>query len=364
MIRHIYIHIPFCHQICPYCAFYKHQPGALANRVFVEAILSEARIRAREFDVRPETIYFGGGTPSMLGKNHLRRLCEGLREIFDLSELREWTIESNPATFDLEKARLLRDLGITRPSLGVQSFQPATLTTLGRDHCPDDAVNAFSILRRAGFENISLDLMFSIPGQSLGDWEKDLETATDLDPDHLSCYNLTYEEDTEFMARHTAGELDASEDRDADSFYRAMDFLEGKGFEHYEISNYAKPGFQSVHNRAYWTGADYLGLGPSAVSTVKNRRWKTLPDTAAYIETIQSGDEVKCEEEDLSPEDRRIEAIALRLRTGDGVSEKFFSEASSIDSLIQQGLIVRVADRYCLTRKGKALADPIASALI
>ncbi len=364
MTRHLYIHIPFCHHICPYCAFYKHRPGSLANQAFIEAILAEARVRARETEIDLETIYFGGGTPSALSTSHLTQLWEGLREIFDLSHVIEWSMECNPATFDRKKAQLFYDLGMTRPSLGVQSFHPETLKTLGRDHSPEDAIEAFQILRKAGFKNISLDLMFSIPGQALSDWEYDLAKVTELQSEHVSCYNLTYEEDTEFMQRHQKGELDASEDRDATSFYRTIEFLESKGLQHYEISNYARTGFESIHNQAYWTGQNYLGLGPSAVTTVDNVRWKTLPDTAAYTRAMLDGGDVKTEIEDLSAEDKRIEAIALQLRTARGLPAGYIEELSAVDVLTQQGLLIKKGERYCLTHEGKALADPIAASLI
>lgn len=364
MIRHLYIHIPFCHHICPYCAFYKHQPGSLANRTFVNSILEEARISAGELDIQPETIFFGGGTPSLLSPTLITLLCEGLRDIFDLSKIREWTLESNPATFDLQKARLFRDLGITRPSLGVQSFHPRTLATLGRDHSADEADEAFRILGESGFDNVSIDLMFSIPGQSLRDWESDLRHAIALNPSHISCYNLTYEEDTEFMQRHKKGELDANEDRDADAFYLALSLLEQNGFGHYEISNYARPGFESLHNQAYWSGSDYLGLGPGAVSTVTNIRWKNLPDTAGYTRAVLDGKSVKTEVEHLTDEDRRIEAIALQLRTAKGLPTGYIDGLYPVDSLTQQGLIVKKGDHYCLTYEGKALADPISASLI
>jgi len=364
LTRHLYIHIPFCHHICPYCAFYKHQPGSLANRAFIEAILAEARIRASESELNLETIYFGGGTPSALSASHFTALCEGLRGIFDLSNLTEWSVECNPATFDLKKARLFRELGVTRPSLGVQSFHPETLKTLGRDHSPENAIEAFQTLRDAGFKNISLDLMFSIPGQKLADWEYDLTIATELRSEHVSCYNLTYEEDTEFMQRHNKGELDADEDRDATAFYRAIEYLENNGLHHYEISNYARPGFESIHNQAYWSGQSYLGLGPSAVSTINDVRWKTLSDTAAYTRAMLECADVKTEIENLSAEDKRIEAIALQLRTAWGLPSHYISELSGVDGLTQQGLLIRKGDRFCLTHEGKALADPIAASLI
>lgn len=361
---HLYVHIPFCHHICPYCGFYKHTPGKLANGAFVKAILTEAQKRAASIFAPIETVYFGGGTPSLLSPTHLESLCRGLSETFDLSQVAEWTFEANPATFDLAKAELMRELGVSRISLGTQSFDPDTLTTLGRDHSPADAIEAYETLREAGFQNVSIDLMFSIPGQTLESWQSDLEQAVTLQPDHISAYNLTYEEDTEFLTRHQSGELDTDEDRDADLFYTALDFLEESGFAHYEISNYARPGFESQHNRAYWSGADYLGLGPGAVSTIGKERWTTLPDTAAYVRAAQSGIDTRTSIETLTDEDLRLERIALLLRTREGLPTGLLLTSNPVESLIQQGLVIERTGCLRLTRAGKALADPIAAALV
>ncbi len=359
---HLYLHIPFCRRLCPYCGFYKHTPGNLANRAFVDALLAEAE-RSRAAGFAPETVYFGGGTPSLLSPALLERLMRGLAGRFDLSRVAEWTIEANPATFDLDKARLMRELGADRVSLGVQSFSPPVLDTLGRDHSGEEAVAAFHTLREAGFQNLSLDLMFSIPGQDAALWQADLDQAAALGPEHVSAYNLTYEEDTEFLTKHQKGELDADEDRDASLFHQAADFLGSAGYLHYEISNYARPGFESRHNRAYWSGADYLGLGPGAVSTLGGERWKTLPDTAAYVRAILDGAETRVEIERLSEEDRRLEALSMRLRTSEGAPLDLLPEPNPLGSLIEQGWVEQREGRVVLTRAGKALADPIAGML-
>lgn len=369
-VRHLYLHVPFCHHLCPYCGFYKHHPGKLANRRFVDALLADIDQRKQEMQILPETIFFGGGTPTLLSPTHLAALLEGLREHLDLSQLKEWTVEANPATFDLEKARLMRSAGINRISLGVQSWNKEMLQTLGRDHSAAEALSAFETLREAEFPSIGIDLMFSVPGQTTRQWESDLETATGLHPEHLSTYNLTYEEDTEFLDRYRRGELDHDEDRDAALFERAIDVLEGKGYRHYEISNFAQPGQESIHNRAYWNGADYLGIGPSGVSTVQNRRWKSLADTAAWVERTLSGASTRTEQERLLPGDRRLEALALQLRTAEGVLESVVRQtpdenlAERIEEFIAESLLHRTGDgRLSLTRKGKPLADPIAAQL-
>lgn len=358
---HLYVHIPFCRRICPYCGFYKHTPGRLANRAFVDALLAEAeRFGA---GLAPRTVYFGGGTPSLLSPALLERLLVGLGRRFDLSSVEEWTVEANPGTFDLAKARLLRELGADRVSLGVQSFDPGILATLGRDHTPDEAAAAFAILREAGFGNLSVDLMFSIPGQDATLWLADLERAVCLGPEHLSAYNLTYEEDTEFLERHQGGELDADEDRDAALFHLAIDRLETAGYVHYEISNYARPGFESRHNRGYWSGGDYLGLGPGAVSTLDGLRWRTLPDTAAYVRAAAAGLDPRTEIEPIGEEERRLERLAMRLRTREGAPLSLLGEPNPLGSLVEGGWVELRGDHVVLTREGKALADPIAAQL-
>jgi oxygen-independent coproporphyrinogen-3 oxidase len=205
MLHHLYVHIPFCHRICPYCSFYKHTPGASDLEAFVDALLMELDTHQAATSIRPETIYFGGGTPTFLSRTHMERFLRGLRDRLDLTGLREWTMEANPATYDIGKAELMRELGVTRVSLGVQSWLPDELKLLGRDHAPDDAVEAFGVLREAGIGSVSVDLMFSLPGQSVEDWRLSLERTLALGPDHISAYNLTYEEDTEFMARFQRG---------------------------------------------------------------------------------------------------------------------------------------------------------------
>ncbi len=358
---HLYLHIPFCRRICPYCGFYKHTPGKLANRAFVDAVLAEAELRGSGF--APRTVFFGGGTPSLLSPALLRRLMSGLAQRLDLSQVEEWTVEANPATFDAAKAELLREGGADRISLGVQSFEPDVLATLGRDHSPADAEAAFHTLRGAGFANLSIDLMFSIPGQSRAHWLADLDRAVALAPEHVSAYNLTYEEDTEFLDRHRQGELDSDEDRDAELFHLAADRLAAADYLHYEISNYARPGFESKHNRAYWSGADYLGLGPGAVSTLDGRRWRNLPDTAGYVRALDAGIDPRIEFETLGAEERRLEALAMQLRTREGAPRELAADEDAVARLAGTGWIELRGGRIVLTREGKALADPIAAQL-
>lgn len=359
----LYLHIPFCHRICPYCSFYKHTPGSTPIGAFVEALASEAEKR---ITAPIRTIYLGGGTPSMLSPAHLRRLFGALHGIIDFSQLDEVTLEANPATFDLEKAKLFRDLGVTRVSLGIQSFTPHVLATLGREHTVEQASESIAILREAGMPQVNIDLMFSIPGQSPADWENTLQHAVSLQPDHISAYNLTYEEDTAFFESLQRGEVGIHEDIDATYFHLADDYLTENGFDHYETSNYAKPGMRSTHNEGYWQGEDYLGLGPSAVSTLHGIRSKNIADTASYVSQVNSLGHAIIESESLDAEALRLERIALGLRTTRGISLDLLDETAicRANDLVTEGL-ARIENRHLiLIHHGRALVDPIAAELI
>jgi oxygen-independent coproporphyrinogen-3 oxidase len=373
----LYLHIPFCHRICPYCSFYKHTPGGTPIGEFVEALGTEA-IGRRGLQplswnpsepkgvTNPFSIYLGGGTPSMLSPKHLTALFTSIRNTFDLSETSEITLEANPATFDLAKAELFRSLGVTRVSLGIQSFSPHVLETLGREHSPEEASESVAILRAAGIPSVNIDLMFSIPGQSLADWESTLRHAVSLKPEHVSAYNLTYEEDTTFFESLKNGTYAENEDKDADHYHLAEEILTAAGFDHYETSNYAQPGHHSQHNQGYWEGADYLGLGPSAVSTIRGVREKNVPDTAAYIRQVNSIGNAIHETEALTPAQRRIELIALGLRTTRGIPLELLDAEAMVKAkaLAAENLLNIGETRIHLTQLGRPLVDPIAAELI
>ncbi len=365
-IRRLYFHIPFCHRICPYCAFYKHLPGATGVGRVVDALLAELRHAHSVFAIEPESIYFGGGTPSFLARSPTQRLLDGIRSILSLDALREWTLEANPRTFHRDKAALWKDAGVNRISLGVQSWTPRHLTALGRDHEPGDARIALENLRSAGHDNVGIDLMFSLPGQTLRDWHHDLACTTALRPEHISCYNLTIEEDTEFFRRRLRGEFPEDEHRNARLFRWSRRFLESAGYRHYETSNYCLPGRESLHNRAYWNGEDYLGLGPGAVSTVKGKRWRNLPDTGRYCqETLRDPRTLYTEIETLSPADLHNERVALLLRTAEGLPAALLhpQTQSRAEWLSEQGLLQLENSRYRLRGRACALVDPVAAEL-
>lgn len=366
VIEHVYLHIPFCHRVCPYCAFYKHTPGNTSMAAFVDAVIAETQRHHNKFELKPRTLFLGGGTPTALSETHLERLLTSLREALRLESLDEFAIEANPMTVTPSKAAMLRRAGVTRVSLGVQAWDEPTLKTLGRDHSPAEAAETFQILREAGIPSLNIDLMFSVPGQPLEAWELSLQQTLALKPGHISAYNLNYEEDTEFFDRLSRGEYRENEERDASMFFHALDTLEAAGFRHYEISNYAQPGHESVHNAAYWFGRDYLGLGPGAVSTVNGERWTNLKDTQRYIDASLAGVLPLQDAERITDEQRRMERIALELRTARGVSLATLGNTASrtLATLSDEGLL-QVGDEFVsLTRRGKALADSIAGELV
>lgn len=358
---HLYLHVPFCHRICPYCSFYKHTPGGTNLGAFVEALITEARFY-RERNLPPiDTVYFGGGTPSMLSPTHLTRLFEGLDEALDFSQAREITLEANPATFTARTARLYHSLGVTRVSLGIQSFLGPHLETLGREHNPMQAINSVHLLREVPELEVNIDLMFSIPGQSLLDWEDTLTQALALQPEHLSAYNLTYEEDTAFFEKFQSGDFTDDPDLNAEMFTLADKMLTSAGYEHYETSNYALPGKRSRHNQGYWTGNDYLGLGPSAVSTLDRTRHQNIADTAAYLQRIAAVGHAQDEIEVLDDEAWRLERLALQLRTREGLPLEFLSPNTNLAPLAH--LVEKTDTHLRLIGEGPLLVDSIAAEL-
>ncbi len=334
---------------------------------FVEGLLEEARFRASTLHVtKVDTAYLGGGTPSMLPPHLIRTLFEGLRSAFPLRADTEINIEVNPATFGRSAAKTYFESGVSRVSLGAQSFSPDVLKTLGRTHGPREIRRSIEVLRNAGIRNVSVDLMFSIPGQSLTEWQESLEQAVALSPTHISAYNLTYEEDTPFLNRLQQGLYAESDDLNASMFELAHQFLTSRGLRHYETSNYAYPGFESRHNQGYWQGRDYLGLGPSAVSTSAGRRWKNIPDTAQYLNQVEERGHAELEVENLTTAQLDLERIALMLRTDAGVHRRHLSEVppDRIDAIVDEDLADWRGENLILRGRGNMLVDSIIDHLV
>ena len=362
MIRHLYVHTPFCAAICPYCAFYVHQGGAHAQRDFVAALRTEWQRAREEFPLHLETVYFGGGTPSILSAELFADLAQELPP-----HIAEFTLEVNPATVTPAKAAAWRAAGVNRISLGAQSFDASLLKLLGRQHAPGDIAETCALLREHGFSNINIDLMFSLPGQTEVTWEATLRAALSCAPQHVSAYGLTYEEDTPFYEKLQRGEYRQDEEREIVMFQRTRDLLGEAGLSDYEVSNFALPGYESRHNLAYWRGADYLGLGPSACSTIGALRWRNLPDTRAYAGRLARGESVRGEREYLDVATRARERIMFGLRMREGVAlEEFTDEAQRVQlpKLEADGLARLTADRVHLTLQGQLVADSVAAMFV
>jgi len=361
-IRHLYVHIPFCARICPYCAFYKELLDRSQTQRFCDALLRELH---QHRHLVPSTIYFGGGTPTALSTSQLELLLSGLHEQLYLSQLVEWTFEANPGSVSPTKAKVLRTFGVNRISLGIQSWDDELLKLLGREHNARQAGESFRILRAAGFANINVDLMFGLPGETRAQWQATLGKTISLQPEHISTYCLTYEEDTEFFRRHARGEFLSDSDADAELFEMTMSILSAGGYEHYEISNYAKPGFASVHNQAYWSGEDYLGIGPSAFSTIDMWRWQNVCNYREYIERMFDCRSAIASRERLTSTMKRAEKIALSLRTRGGVSADLLdSFPNEVHEFVRLGLLHKSNGRFILTRAGRSLADSVAEAFV
>lgn len=339
VIEHLYIHVPFCAAKCRYCAFHSH-PGTDAEmNDYVTTLLRELDTAAPQLAL--QTIFIGGGTPSILPVPLWQRLLEKLPR-----PAVEFTIECNPATVDAGKARLWREAGINRISLGVQSFDNELLARLGRIHNAAEAEATYAVMREAGFDNINLDLMFGLPGQTMEQWRDTLRRALELQPEHLAVYCLTLEEDTEFWRQFQRGALRPDTGRELAMYEWLIETLAAAGYHHYEISNFAKPGHECHHNIAYWEGKDYLGLGPSAVSAVGLRRW-------------ENGGE----EEQLTEETKRAERIAFGLRMRKGVPSELV-EGRDLTHLLADNLVRWHNNRLQLTHRGLLFADEVATEFV
>jgi oxygen-independent coproporphyrinogen-3 oxidase len=320
----IYVHIPYCISRCPYCDFNTYVGIEDTAPEYVDALLREARSWAERAGAREAgAIFAGGGTPSLLDPTLMRKMLDGLRATFHVSGDAEITIEANPETVDIEWLSGFRDAGVNRISFGAQSFRTEVLATLGRAHTAERTEAAVREARAAGFDNLNLDLIYGTPGESFDDWRLSLEKAIALDPEHLSAYALTIEEGTAFGADVAAGRMPSPDDDDMAAKYElALDMLADAGYEHYEISNWAKPGRESRHNLTYWRDEPYLGFGSGAASSFDGRRWKNHPDPAVYIESAALGAPRLIEDEQTDTPTRIADYVGLRLRLREGLDPR------------------------------------------
>lgn len=366
----IYIHIPFCVKKCPYCDFTSFTPETLPEDQYIKALIREIEVRRKaevevEEEVKVETVYFGGGTPSLLSPNSVKNLLIAISKEFTLKDP-EITIEVNPGTVDLNKLKGYRDAGVNRLSLGIQSLNDRLLSVLERIHNRKEALNAYESARKAGFQNIGIDLIHSVPGESLPDWEGDLKEAISLRPEHISAYNLTVEEETHFFHQQEKGLLALpKEEEQVAMFLETERILENAGYEHYEVSNYAIPGFRSRHNQIYWKGGEYLGLGVSAHSYIKKDwgiRQANTSNLEEYFKLIKEKGNAIIEEEALIKEKAMGEAVFLGLRMMEGIDLSYFKDRfgigieeaypDAVKDLMEDGLLESGGGHLRLTKKG------------
>ena len=367
----IYVHIPFCASRCSYCDFFSTLRLTEVGENYVSAVLAEVRLRCNELRDEPvKTLYFGGGTPSQLPLNLLSRLVTGISEVVDLSHLEEFTIEANPDDVTPGWCAALQSLGVNRVSMGVQSFDDKILHDIGRRHTALQVDEAVANLRKYGIDNISIDLIYGLPGQTLMTWSDTVIKAISLEPRHISAYGLTYEEGTRLWLQRERGEvLEVSEPECLEMYRILVDCLRKAGYEHYEISNFALPGYRSRHNSAYWNDTPYLGLGAAAHSYDGQVRRLNPPDLNGYIKALLTGETV-FEEEHLTRWERYDERVMLGLRTSAGVNagrlKATFGEEAWLHFVTEAQPHLKACnlrlvddDRYILTDKGIMLSDAI-----
>lgn len=366
-----YVHIPFCTQICYYCdfskVFIKNQP--------VDSYLEHLIEEYNSYDIKKlRTLYIGGGTPTALSACQLAFLLEKLTDKLDLSYLEELTIEANPGDLDQGKIAVLKDSPVNRVSLGVQTFNDRMLKQIGRSHLEKDIYENIANLKKAGFDNISIDLIYALPKQTMEDVKTNVAKAIALDIPHMSLYSLILENHTVFMNRMRRGKLPLpKEDLEAEMFEYIIAELEKAGFEHYEISNFSKPGFESRHNLMYWDNAEYYGIGAGASGYVDGVRYKNHGPIRHYMQAVEAGN-TRVQEEVLTLKEKMEEEMFLGLRKKSGVSKKRFEEkfglsfedhyGAVVSELTEQGLLVPDRDIVRMTKQGLFLGDTVAEKFI
>lgn len=405
-VESLYVHVPFCAQKCEYCAFFSEATSGELIQRYVSALQRELELVAA--DLRPRTVFFGGGTPSILNLRQWESLLQTMARL-NLLGAAEFTVECNPATVSLDKAKLLRSFGVNRISMGVQSLDEGLLDRLGRVHSREMVFKSFDTLRQAGFDNVNIDLMFAIPGQTMAVWRATLDEAIALGSEHLSSYEVIYEEDTPLFAQMNAGEFDVDEDLACDMFEELVQRSAAAGFRQYEVANFARnvrvstpsarpsgervggkgidsamstarhhdpqlPALACQHNVNYWRGGDYYGLGPSATGYVRGVRTKNWANTQLYCEQLEKGKRAIESREEFPPLKRAGETAAFGLRMNAGWPFAEFQRvtgldlqqdwAADMDSLVQKGWALRSSDRFQLTPQGLRFADAAAEVFL
>jgi len=361
----LYIHIPFCRRKCLYCNFYSIPYDYGPASRFIPSILKQIE----KLDMEFSSVYIGGGTPSILDTDLLDRFLNGLKGI--IKQGVESTVEVNPDSLDYDRLRLFLDNGINRISIGVQSFDDRKLKLLGRLHEARQSEKAIELSKSAGFKNISIDMIFGVNSESLKSWQTDIEKAAGFDISHISCYSLSYEKGTPI---YNMKDTCLDEEILAEMYRHAMAYLPAKGFEHYEVSNFARPGFECAHNLNYWDNNFYYGIGPSAVSYINGIRSENISDVNEYIKRHENGMDLTISREKLASMEKARETASLKIRTRDGIGYSWFKNKTDLDfkeiekgalaELIEGGLIECNNKKARLTEKGFLFSDTVSAGFL
>ena len=372
--RGAYFHVPFCRHKCHYCDFYSFVDTESRELAYVERLEEELQDALEFLTVPIETVFVGGGTPTMLGAELLGRMLSSIRRTLPISSNAEWSVEANPETVNEAVADALAQSGVRRVSLGAQSFNPKLLKALERDHDPASVERAVGLLRRAGIPQVNLDLIFAIPGSTIADWEADLLRALSIGPDHLSAYGLVYEPNTPLTVKLRKGAVTRlPEDEEAEQYEFVVEKLAKSGYERYEISNWSLPGMACRHNILYWENADWWAFGPSAAAHGNGVRWRNIPRLATWLENRPSApvEEIEC----LGADANAGESFMLGLRLMKGMplervemllscGENAPRRRRSIETFTKDGLLEQVDGHLRLSARGFMIADTVLSALI
>ena len=370
----IYVHVPFCRSKCKYCDFYSLADG---NSRQMDEYLRAICTHIRESGplapgYRVDTVYLGGGTPTFFGADGMAAILTAIRQSFDVSPAAEITFEANPDSVTPRLLRRLKSEGFNRVSLGIQSDDDVMLELLGRPHTYEDAVNAVTSIRRAGFKNLSVDLIYGLPGQTLESWQATVNHVLELKPEHISCYGLTLEKGTPLYEEQTHYDFPDG-DAQADMYLTAVEILKSRGFRHYEISNFAKKDRYSKHNMKYWTGGEYLGFGPDASSDFAGKRFAIVRDLRSYIDGIRTHGQVLREVQEVPARERAGEYLMMRLRTTLGISREEYEKQyllpfdpleEILEDARQRYLTIRSEGRWRLSPEGMLLSNQIITDLL
>ncbi len=367
----VYVHVPFCASTCDFCAFYQQEPTAADVARYLDGIAAEAALVGDWAPV--STVFWGGGTPGLLAPRHLELLAETLRSRLGGTPS-EWTIELAPGSVTDARLAALRAVGVTRISLGVQSFQPALLDALGRRHSREQVLRAYDRIRAAGFASVNLDLMFALPGQSAAEWEQDIREAVALAPDHLSTYCLTFEEDTRLWLKLAQGRVKLDPEHEAALYESTWAQLEAAGYAQYEVSNFARPGHACRHNLNTWHMHSWIGLGPSAASQHAGWRGGNVADLDRWLENLARGERVTEDRVMLTPALLAEDALIFGLRMNAGVNlapwrrrapdAPWAEVEAALAQLAESGLLRRQGEQVVLTSRGRLVADAIGAEIM